>query len=292
MKWILGVDATRTAGGAVEFADLLARDGEDERVSPIHVIESLEGVLASPDSESFRTWSNASAAETLGERGWGAIRTVEAISPEEGLVHALNGTGAEAFIIGRRASRDGRHLIRLGRVARRMARHLPAPVVVVPRDYANERRPRGPIVFATDLSQASSTAAEFAMQLAKSMGLGLVVVHCVQGPAAVGAFLPGPVWAETHRLLHRTASADLDNWWEAHGHGDAELRVLDGSPVIGVHQVSNETDATMIVVGSRRLGKVDRLFSSSTGTELAATARVPVALVPPREQTTAPGASH
>ena len=44
--------------------------------------------------------------------------------------------------------------------------------------------------------------------------------------------------------------------------------------------VANEERASMIVCGSRRLSLAERIFSSSVGTELAAAAPIPVAIIP------------
>ena len=98
------------------------------------------------------------------------------IVPVLGLLLALMiGAAASGLVIGRAAERGSRAVVRLGRVARRVLRRLPCPVVVVPPDLSAVAD--GPILLATDLDVASASAVTFARDLAARHGRELKVVH-------------------------------------------------------------------------------------------------------------------
>jgi nucleotide-binding universal stress UspA family protein len=281
MRWILGVDAMETAGGAVAFADWLVRWGASQKVFPVHILEAFDNIVPGPHTAQFRDWAQLAASELLGQRKWGKLATLEAFPAEVGLARAIKDLGAGGLIIGRRATTSGSGLVRLGRVARRLARELPAPVVVVPRDYSPAIEPRDPIVLATDLSNASVAAAGFAVSLAVDTDRPLLVVHCVEGPEPVAAYLPGATWVGAYRNLQATGASRLEQWCAANGLEHSQHRILDGPPVPAVLTVTRQETAAMVVVGSRQLGPVDRFFVSSTASDLAARSSVPVAIVPP-----------
>ncbi len=278
MKWVLGVDALARSGGAIAFCDWLVRAEAAVRIQPVHIVEATDGVIPAGNAEAFRVWSHAAAEKQLGARTWGSLSTLEAMPAEVGLTHALSDLDADGLVVGRRATRDGHQFVRLGRVARRLARELPVPLVVVPRDYAPDMESYDPILLCTDLSETSAEAARFARRLAKLLGRPLVAVHAVDSPAAVAAYLPGEVWVTAHRDMHENARKQLDEWCDANDLGDAAQRVVDGPPEPAILGLAAELEAAIIVAGSRRMGSLERVFVASTASGLAASAKVPVVI--------------
>ena len=281
MKWIVAIDALGTSGGAIAFADVLARAGEE--VVPVHVVEFEERFLPERVAESFRDWSREAAEQALAEHGphLGSLHVLEATPPEAGIEHAAKELGADRIVIGRRAPVEGGALVRLGPVARRLARNLVRPVCVVPRDYTFRAEQDDPVVLATDASETAAGAAAEAKRLAAALARPLVVVLSVEEPRTLGGYLSGGAWDEVREAMHDAARQRLDAWCEAHGLAGAARRVRFGTPWGGVLGEVEAEGGTLIVCGSRRLGAVDRIFLSSTASELASAATVPVLIVPP-----------
>ena len=112
------------------------------------------------------------------------------------------------------------------------------------------------------------------------MGRPLVLVHAVHPPDG-GPYIPAEVWQLSLDAQRRRGESDFVEWADRHGVGAAERVLEEGPPVRVLVEAAQQRDACMLVTGSRRLGTVERLFLSSLGSELAASAPLPVAVVPP-----------
>ncbi len=207
---------------------------------------------------------------------------VRARRAEEQLSAAVDLHEADALLIGRQARTGGFRLVRLGRVARRLARQLPGPVFVVPPELLASEVGKGPVVLATDLGEERAAAA-FARRFAHMVGRAVHVVHVVPRPVdeAMSVYLPEVDWGALVSDRTKQASARLSMWCGERHLTDAPRDVVDGPVGPTLQARAEELDACMVVVGSRMLGPVDRLFTASVGLELAAYSGRAVALVPP-----------
>jgi hypothetical protein len=152
----------------------------------------------------------------------------------------------------------------LGSVSARLAAIAPCPVVVVPSPDAADQwlaRPaRSRVVCGVDDSVGSIRALRSASDLAERLGLELVAAH-----------------------------VDADGSWEDAPLGPspsarAALTVFTGDPVEALREHTGDTDASLLVVGSR--GRTSwRAALGSVSCALAATAPVPVVVVPPTAAT-------
>ncbi|MCA9709943.1 MAG: universal stress protein, partial [Myxococcales bacterium] len=199
----------------------------------------------------------------------------------QGLYEAVHAKAAHALVLGRRAPREGGRLVRLGRVARRLLRSLPVPIVVVPPDLGADQLGSGPVVLGVDLTESCGPAAAFAARVATAMRRSLVLVHAVHPPDR-GPYVPSDVWDHTILHLRDHGERAFERWADHHHVGATERVTLEGPPVQVLTGLARERDACMLVTGSRELGGVERLFLSSLGSELAASSPLPVAVVPPR----------
>lgn len=283
MRWMVGVDARDLSAGAVAFARWLAT-GRLNTIYGVHVVEWVPAMhdhldQARPNeirglaADSLRSLENDPHFEELG--------AVLAASAERGLPEAVNAKRAHALVVGRRAPTTGRGLVRLGRVARRILRQLPVPVVVVPPDLRADQLGPGPVVLGVDLTESSGPAATFAARVAAAMGRSLVLVHAIHPPDR-GPYVPADVWDQIMARLHGGDDPSFRTWADRHGVGAAERIERRGPPTLVLPTVAQEQRACMLVTGSRDLGGMERLFLSSVGSELAATTPLPVAVVPPR----------
>ena len=290
-RWIVGLDLRPTGQGALRFARWLAGTAREERLSfvGVHVLEQdmlqaalryhhLDELVAGAREEAEMLLRNAGATDVLAE-----LRVVQGLRADETLEAAREEHQAEGLVVGRQAPREGHHLLRLGRVARHLLRSLGGPVVVVPPDWdPAAASPTGPVVCATNVGDGSVAAARFAAEQARRLGRELVLVYAVPVPEDYGVnYIPS---ATREKIAHETREAgerELAAWIAGLGLTQARAVVRPGHVTEQVLRHARESQAALLVTGSRRLSTLERMLLTSVGSELAATSPVPVVVVPP-----------
>jgi nucleotide-binding universal stress UspA family protein len=205
----------------------------------------------------------------------------------EGLSASTRDEAAELVVAGSR----GRHPLTaalLGSVSAQLARTCPRPVVIVPPEVGEWPPPapagtRPSVVCGVDGSAWSQGAAAVAHELARRLDLRLVLAHAYRPEGTSRAHREIledlPMLLEGEREVANSvlskASAELEG---AHRAG---LRSVPGDPVEGLLRLAREETAALLVVGSRGLGAADAVLLGSTSAALAASAPVPVVVLPP-----------
>lgn len=294
-KWILGLDLREGAEGPLVFAGWLCTQlGAMQSIvlEPIHVIEENEiGLLARADKrEQVISLAEDAVARTLARAGVTSglsnARLVEVGEPEEVLASAAR--EADGLIIGRLAPRDKGRLFRLGSVARRLLRTLPAPTLVVPPDLHRQQIGKGPIILACDLQEDSISATRFALLMADCLSRELVLAHVVPMPYAWSAGYLSPDVVDRICVDMRAQGEDaLERWAVKQGIPSLRRVVREGIPFDELTYLARHEDALMLVTGSRKLKVLERIFVASVGAELAASASCTVAVVPPDDESRA-----
>lgn len=287
MTWIIGIDLRPLSHGALQFASWIAAHTEGERLIPMHVLEEdhllavlkyhhLDEVVASAREEATRT------LERHGRSAWiQDLKIVQALRAEEGLEVARASAHAEAIVIGRAAGRGARRVVRLGRVARRLLRALSSPVVVVPPDLEARDLGAGPIVALTSAAEDAIEAVRFGTTLARHVGRKLALVHVVSDVEAGMPFIPRPSLERARTDRVRSAERELAAWVASASLQPDSTTVLHGSVIEQALTFAEDQRSPLLVVGAHRRSRVDRALVPSIGRELAATAGLPVAVVPP-----------
>lgn len=286
--WIVGVDLRHRSDGAVRFAGWLqARTGGAAELVGIHAVpptvldelDRFEGrVLV---RERLRTEAEL-AVERAGARGaFAAVELVEAEVPAEALAAERAARMAAGLIVGRKAASDGRDLVRLGSVARRLLQRLVAPTFVVAPDLDPDRLGQGPIVVAVSPAEASVGAVKTGVTLAARLGRPLLFVRVVSVPEEYTQIY----WSvdALTEFKEQTVAAARDHtaqWLEGQGRSEP-LEIRYGDTITEILAVAAEQGAPFVVCGSRLLSRAERLIALSTSSELAARAAVPVLVVPP-----------
>lgn len=283
MRWIVGVDLLERSDGAVRMAAWLRENRHAEpppEFVAVHVLdERIREAATMRDVEAQARRALSSAIDRSGvEDPFTDVCVVLAPSVETGLARAVVGPRVDGLVIGRIAPRMGRSLVRLGSVARKVLRSLPVPVLVVPPDLAERDVGAGGIVVATDLGETSVAAALFAARLASGLQRPLIAAH-VDPSQDVGRDLLGDRTILAAWTPRRTL-ADVDAWVRAHDVPAHRTTLAEEGVVEGLLGVAQREDAAIIACGSRRLGTIDRIFTSSVGTDLARLADRPVLVVP------------
>jgi nucleotide-binding universal stress UspA family protein len=287
-KWILGLDLRVGTEGPLVFAGWLSTQlaaMQSVVLEPIHAIERDEiGLLANADKrEQAVSLAEDAVARTLGRagvtNGITNTRLVEVGEPQDVLANAAR--EADGLIIGRLAPRGKGRLVRLGSVARRLLRTLPAPTLVVPPDLHYQQIGKGPIILACDMHEDSFGATQFALRMADRLHHELLLVHVVPMPYgwSVGYLSPDIV-ARAYADLEAQGERLLERWAQKHGILGLRRVVRQGMVADELASLARQEDALMLVAGSRKLNALERVFVESIGTALAASASCPVAVVP------------
>ncbi len=288
MKWIVATNLRDDCLGALEFAAWLGEHAHEPGANPataLAVLRDRAGMFAGPDpadmlgrveqaTQAFVERSPASAAigGVRAELSTDVARTLSQTAGHEGAT----------LLLGRKAPRENRSLVRLGRIARRTLRQLHSPTVVVPTDWTAATAGVGPVMVAVDATEASLAALSFGEALATSVGRPLLAVQALQGPGGLGwATLPDADYVALRERYRREEADKLVSFLAEHGRASLTPRSEVGATVPALLEVADDVQAAMIVCGSRRLSRTERIFTASVGGELASFAPVPVAVVPP-----------
>jgi nucleotide-binding universal stress UspA family protein len=142
-----------------------------------------------------------------------------------------------------------------------------------------DARPYSTILLATDLTAASATAADRAIELAAQLGARLLVINVVDGRRG-GLLRPlGVVRPVEDREDHAEAAEHLVDRARSMG-ARATWLVWDGEPGEAILAAAEAEGADLIVMGTRGRGTVGRIFGSVSDYVLRR-ATVPVVVARP-----------
>lgn len=287
-KWIVGLDLGARSQGAIAFAQWLAEHGGDRSVG-VHVLEeaALHTALRYHHLSELERMAKQAADDAIARVGataaFDSVHVVEGKTAEQSLEQVCEEQGGDAFLVGRNAPREGVHALRLGRVARRLLRNLPAPVLVVPPDVDATHIGAGPVLVACSACDDVLDACQFAKAFAARFARPLELVYVASMPDHHSAqYLPESTLAKMRDDHIAVGRAELSAWAAANGFGDAIQTVVLGTVRDQLAALAEERAALCIVTGSRRLSMVERWLLVSSGSELAAHATCPVVVVAPR----------
>lgn len=287
-KWLCGLDLRPSSQGAIRWARWLAQRTGADSLAGVHVLEEahLQAALRYHHLQELTDTAREVAGDVLTRCGATSVMStvdiVQGVHAEEALEAARDRLGADVIVVGRQAPREGRHVLRLGRVARRLLRTLDSPVVVVPPDYEPSDTP-GPVLVGSNLREDTEEAVRFAVDMASRLRVPLVVVHVVPHAEDYGAYYIPEASRKKIAEEHQTqGEAELKAWLHRVGVVAGEALVRQGGIVESLVHVAETRGASLVVTGSRLLSALERVLLTSTASELAATAPCPVAVVPPR----------
>lgn len=173
--------------------------------------------------------------------------------------------------------RTGAARVFLGSVAEKLIATATRPVLAV------KRRARRPIprtvVFATDFSRASGPAWKIALDLARSVGARLRIVHA-QVPLAEGQALRW-AYAEAERELLADARKRLEALRRSAQRAGmrADILLLRGEPYREISRAARTARDPWVVVGTHGRTGLPRVLLGSVATRVLATAPCPVLTV-------------
>lgn len=285
--WIIGIDLRERSEGAACFAAWLQRQAPDAtRLLALHAIEEgaldehlqLAGLVRT--RERLRLAVERALEQADVRAAFAGIEVVDGVDPVTALETALQAERARGLIVGRRTVGTGMQLVRLGRVARRLLRRLPAPTFVVPPDWQAGALGAGPIVVAVTPAEASIGAVKVAQALGAATRRPIEFIHVVPTSPIYAALSP-PGGGHPDRDARQLAEvAALMRTWLAQQNASGQLTVRRGDEFDEILAVVAERAAPLLVCGSRQLSLSERAFGLSLSSELAARAPIPVLVVP------------
>ncbi len=278
MKWLVGLDLRPSSQGALHFATWLRDRSVGQELRAVHVVEAgsaSEGFATL--EEPARAATERMLARTQARPQFTDVSVVAGPAPHTSLLAAATQEQADGIIVGREGASSVTPADRLGQVSRHLLRALVCPVVVTRPDLHPRDVGLGPVVLATDLSADGAAALSFAATLASDLERELVVAHVQRRFEHPAIYKPDSDWAGAAKEQDRTAKAAVNDWVASH-EVSARTIVDEGITTRRLLDIAHVEEACLLVCGSRVHGDI---HLSATGTELAASARVPIAVVPP-----------
>lgn len=269
---VCGYDGSRDARRAVAWAAAWARD-HDSALLVISADRAVGRVVQFDDNA--RANVEGAMRDQLADLT-GDVEVsfrVLADSPVGALVEASK--GASTVVVGSRGL-TAREDFAMGSTSAGIVEHATCPVVVIT-PHAPETPPAGPVVLATDGSEAGDPAVAFAFAEAKRRGTTLRAVHSVEVPR-----LPGASLFDLDRLAESVLAEDEKEVTDAlaphearHPDVSVDLVLVVGEPAATIAEEAR--DAALLVTGSRGHGGFAGMLLGSVSRRLLQTA--PCALV-------------
>ncbi len=138
------------------------------------------------------------------------------------------------------------------------------------------------ILLATDFSDCSEKASEYAVSLVKMYNSSLTVLHIINEPVDLrGFYVPHISFEQLEKEIETGAGAMLEkfckeNLKEIEGY---ETLLVTGVPYEEIIRIASETDASLIVIGTHGRTGLDHLIFGSTAERVVRSAPCPVMTV-------------
>jgi nucleotide-binding universal stress UspA family protein len=141
----------------------------------------------------------------------------------------------------------------------------------------------GPVVAGFDGSPAGEDAVVLALAAGRVLGVATIVAVVHPSPAAVSPARVNAEWVADRRRLAEQILEAARSFVTAGGAVEkVEYRIVASSSAAhGLHDLAEEVDASLIVVGSGSERSTERLFAGSTANRLPSGSLRPVGVAPP-----------
>jgi nucleotide-binding universal stress UspA family protein len=253
---------------------------------------TVEGLVLSPAQreqlqQELRTFISADALGSLAVE----LSIAEGDVADEILAQAQS---ADMVVMGTHGRSGFEHLV-LGSVTEKLLRKVACPMLTIPRATADATDTVPAlfhhIVAAVDFSEASLHALTFAVSLAEEADAHLTLLHVIDLPPELEAWIAESEQGRTHLEQWRQGSMKRLHGLvpdEARTYCHVDERVETGQAYRQVLRVAAERRAGLIVIGAHGRGVVERMFVGSTAQHVVRQAVCPVLTIrkPPTEERT------
>ena len=277
---VVPVDGSPETEPTVQYAVSIAkRRGAD--VHLIQVVSRRSGTLwRAPESER-KLRARLRALRPAVEQAGVSVRIVTLRGRHDSVIPAyaqLN--GASLVVLGHHYG--SWRLWRNSRVASRLSRSSPVPVLVVPVLGGAAPPSVSRILAAVDFTVSSAIALRTAADWSKRHGARLIMLHAMRQPLDQMALSGGEAWRRVQRVPAevRGLSKRLKRKAAILGSADAAAVVVTGNAFRGLVATAKDTHADLIVMGVAPRSRVDEVLFGSNLRAVLSWATVPVLVVP------------
>jgi len=202
---------------------------------------------------------------------------VESGPPARQILARAKALAPDLMVIGTHGHGGFQHLV-LGSVAEKVLRQAACPVLTVPpRTRATSTLPFKRILCPVDFSDASRSALDFALSLAREGDAELTILHVLEWPDALPPSPPVPTleFRDAAERDVRTMLAELvpdSDRQRCH----STLRLGDGKAYREILEAATEARADLIVMGVHGRNPLDLMLFGSTTNQVVRRAACPV----------------
>jgi nucleotide-binding universal stress UspA family protein len=283
-RYLVGCDGSAGAAAALRWAAATAQQAGAE----VCVVRAWvypagaalpSGPASLPDPEVVDAQLSAEldrwVDEVVSDRGVDVTRRVERGPATAVLLRLVTELEADLLVVGAEGADASSRLV-LGSVTERCIEESTAPVVVVPEDGVDRWAPPTRLVVGFDGSASAERALAWAGEMAATVKAEVVVVLAAgfrmqaDGPGEVVTSPPDEAVDELARSGEMLAAAGVDH----------RGRLESGDARAVLPAIADEEEASLVVVGSRGLGRLPRLLLGSVARYVVGHVRRPVAVMP------------
>jgi nucleotide-binding universal stress UspA family protein len=250
---VFATDFSPVAANALSYAADLAHRFK----AKLHVVNATESVNYALPPQTWRGLDEARNLETqrLRDSLQSEFPDVENEiqlweGPVERVVTAsVDRAKADLIVLGTRG-RTGVGKLLLGSSAEEVLRNAPCPVLTVG-PHASTQQPWSlkEILYATDFSPASLSAAQYAMALAQEYKAKLTLLHVIEDRKVDELVQPSDLAASSLRLLSNLAAGAILS-------SQPRCEVWQGAPADKILELADQIGAGLIVLGARKASGV------------------------------------
>ncbi len=135
------------------------------------------------------------------------------------------------------------------------------------------------ILYATDFSESSDYAFQYAFSLSKKFSARLVVVHVINEPVDLrGFYVPHISFEKLEEEIEEGAQKMMEKFCRTHikDYDNYETFIVPGIPYDEIIKKATETSADLIVMGTHGRTGLDHVLFGSTAEKVVRKSPVPV----------------
>lgn len=143
-------------------------------------------------------------------------------------------------------------------------------------------KPLDSILFATDFSEGSEHAFEYAYTLAKTFNARLLIVHVINEPVDLrGFYVPHISFEKLEKEIEAGAEKMMDKFCRTRiqDFSNYESIIITGIPYEEILKKADEAQVSLIVLGTHGRSGIDHILFGSTAERVVRKARCPVMTV-------------
>lgn len=138
------------------------------------------------------------------------------------------------------------------------------------------------ILFATDFSENSEHAFDYAFTLARNFNARLIIIHVINEPVDLrGFYVPHISFEKLEKEIEEGAEKLMDKFCrtKVRDYTNYETTIVAGIPYEEILKKADEENASLIVLGTQGRKGIDHFLFGSTAERVVRTAKCPVLTV-------------